>query len=1031
MKRTYDKKETKRFLSILSGGRDNEPHFFQTFLDDKSVTINSKPNTFLKSIDAKDLYSTLKELNKGGHGIFVTVHEMDDSGNRTKNNCTKIRGIPLDFDKCLPSHFHLEPTMIVSSSGDSPKGHAYWLFSEPVPMTNEEYLNLWTRFYEHYKADQPDAACKDTARVLRVPGFYNKKPEYGGFAYVSIKEASEKYYSIEQMTEGLPEATAVSVSAKRTGSNESFKAESWSKIAANYRANKIPKDKSLKEKTNVMMRKHFALAIANGGGMHKAIGDSGLCCTRFALAYGIDKAYDLMKAQADAAYAKLGREANERVNDDKRYFAWGLQTGLASELEDAAKFTQMRELTGTEVDVQWASEAGLFAEDAQIYALQSYTGSGKTKLIIDYISKIPKDESFIVISHRVTLLAQWHGSIAPLNVDFYKDDASKLQTSHRLICSYDSLNKLRGRMFDHVILDETDEGFAHALSGQTSIRNFRRQTIEALKILLYNAERIVMVSAFLSNTEVDMVKALAESDDVRAIINTRQPKHRQYFRYDSKAVIEQALWKALADDKSIMVMCDSSKNARMLYEKAKELFGDSKKFKLVNRDTDDKHEMDLPNKYFAGYDAVFCSPTAFTGVDINDPKLYHAVFGMFTNTLSGIGIYYLIQAMNRIRTPMDNECHVFVADDFYKMESPDGESALIKANAKEADLKQFVNLSKDGSALCESTLLEAYKTYEHFLGQYLQRAEVESSRRFTKFWSRIEKQGHTIVNVSECDANDIVKVSGDKDVREALREADCLAVLNAAIVDSETANELLAKHDRKKDEQNSLERYFAQLAHEKLELNEKLMLHYQRSSKMLALLLQRFHMLPPVAAKKDEYFMKQFRYDRQNYVDKHRFAEELLALVASIVNKKFSASTLAGEWLEFQKANEKHIAEYGVKVANSQPVVTFSAVLKMLEYTVECNKERDGDKIVRSYRAIRKREQEALYTAMYEAAKANAAKAQTIDNYLDEEVHPIDVAQASFATMTDSSDFVRELVKRGYCEKADGRWEAPVTEEYM
>lgn len=78
------------------------------------------------------------------------------------------------------------PTCVIDSGGGL---HAYWLLEEPVPLThdNRAYMRRCQAAWVDYTGG--DDGAKDLARVLRLPGWQNRKPERGpDFPTVKIME---------------------------------------------------------------------------------------------------------------------------------------------------------------------------------------------------------------------------------------------------------------------------------------------------------------------------------------------------------------------------------------------------------------------------------------------------------------------------------------------------------------------------------------------------------------------------------------------------------------------------------------------------------------------------------------------------------------------------------------------------------------------------------------------------------------------------------------------------------------------------
>ena len=143
----------------------------------------------------KDLLPTLNALNEQGAAIFVTVNATDGKG-RKAENITRIRAIWQDDDVGYQGAFPLQPSIIVSTSPG--KFQRYWLADD---LSMDDYKAVMRTMIEQYGSDKQ--AGTDTARVLRVPGFYHLKGEP---YLVRIIEASGKRYSRDEVLKAFPPA---------------------------------------------------------------------------------------------------------------------------------------------------------------------------------------------------------------------------------------------------------------------------------------------------------------------------------------------------------------------------------------------------------------------------------------------------------------------------------------------------------------------------------------------------------------------------------------------------------------------------------------------------------------------------------------------------------------------------------------------------------------------------------------------------------------------------------------------------------
>ena len=180
-------KETLEFLELLDP-QAGRVFTFQTF-DDSHDPNTGKPDPKLAVIIHAEvdtvLEKRLRNLNKNGAGIFVSVNETDGKG-RKKENITRVRAMQLDLDgQPLPETWPLEPHIIVELSPG--RYHVYWRV-DGMPL--DQYEGVQRAIAKHHDGD-PKVAMLTTC--ARLPGFMHQKdyPTYKPF-HTKLLEWSER-----------------------------------------------------------------------------------------------------------------------------------------------------------------------------------------------------------------------------------------------------------------------------------------------------------------------------------------------------------------------------------------------------------------------------------------------------------------------------------------------------------------------------------------------------------------------------------------------------------------------------------------------------------------------------------------------------------------------------------------------------------------------------------------------------------------------------------------------------------------------
>ena len=159
--------EAQEYLTLLD--EETDQFTFLTF-DDNKQRRKAQGDKLVR-----ELYGTLDEhfnslvsLNNAGAGIFVMVQRGDGKG-RKSDNVTSIRCIFNENDDGLTNQFPIDPHFIVESS---PNKYHYYFLCDGLGI--DEFKPVMQCMVNNYGSDH---RAMDTARVLRVAGFYHQKGE--------------------------------------------------------------------------------------------------------------------------------------------------------------------------------------------------------------------------------------------------------------------------------------------------------------------------------------------------------------------------------------------------------------------------------------------------------------------------------------------------------------------------------------------------------------------------------------------------------------------------------------------------------------------------------------------------------------------------------------------------------------------------------------------------------------------------------------------------------------------------------------
>lgn len=148
-----------------------------------------------EKIAAPDFQQWLKERNQAGFDIYMGMNTLkDEAYSRTKRDIHEIKHVYLDLDyrgsdslKAIQGSDEVpKPNFVLDTSPG--KHQVIWKIEGATPHEAEE---LQQRMAHEFGAD---IAATDVSRVLRLPGFANRK--YEAECLVRVTKHSDKTYSL-------------------------------------------------------------------------------------------------------------------------------------------------------------------------------------------------------------------------------------------------------------------------------------------------------------------------------------------------------------------------------------------------------------------------------------------------------------------------------------------------------------------------------------------------------------------------------------------------------------------------------------------------------------------------------------------------------------------------------------------------------------------------------------------------------------------------------------------------------------------
>ena len=150
----------------------------------------------VKDIAAHDFQQWLTDRNRAGFDIYIGMNTLKDGAySRTKRDINEIRHVYLDLDfrgsealkGIQSSHEVPQPNFVLDTSPG--KHQVIWKIDRATPQEAEDLQQCMAHEFG------ADVAATDVSRVLRLPGFANRK--YEAECLVRVTKHSDKTYSLQ------------------------------------------------------------------------------------------------------------------------------------------------------------------------------------------------------------------------------------------------------------------------------------------------------------------------------------------------------------------------------------------------------------------------------------------------------------------------------------------------------------------------------------------------------------------------------------------------------------------------------------------------------------------------------------------------------------------------------------------------------------------------------------------------------------------------------------------------------------------
>lgn len=881
----------------------------------------------------KTFASELAYWNRKGWNVYVMVNEATAGGQDDDSViCTRAQFIDKDAG-AQPRTTHRPPHCIVETTppgkvAEAPEGKRQYHWRTKPNTDFQAFRVGQARAIAYYQSDN---RIKNLSRIMRLPGFLNwKNPASPHLVKLLMIDPTLPLYEQDELTAALPpvanETREVNSRQDKLGRTTANEEEVANQFQNSLLSKLITTDDALRAEAKV--KKAFSMAVKKNQkasasvSIHGVILDAGLMATDYALIHGVPAAISFICYQAATAYSKLGRsETSARLRDDRRAAKDGLVHGLAA--RETQLLALKRSIAPTvSTNNRYVSEAMLkLKTESKIVGIQSGMDTGKTTYIRN---RIADAKSVLIITYRRPLAYDWKKELGEKFALYSEFKQRKdLLKCKFVICSIDSLPKVRGMRFDVVVLDEADGAISHALLGETRVKDYRRKVLEVMQAVLYTTNQVFVCSAHLSELEMEVVKKLSRSDDAVAVQNLYVHPGEKYYRYVQQMKCENELIAKLKKGLSVIVHTDSVNSAESLRKKIIKQT-EIEPLVLTAEHSDELADINI-NDLVRGQQCVIASPVLGVGVNIDEPGLFDCVFGFFTNSVHPISYLDLMQSLKRVRKPNRKEYHVYISKltNFDKLSKAEIEQ---RERVAETNVEEFTRLAMDNTLVIMEGFVELYRMIQPWQAQYLFRQYHESQHRFYKFWNAIKSEGHEVIDV----AGDEEGVDDWKKEAKEINDEVKLERLQADSGDSLMLDVLGLS-----------------------EADSDTVAMWQRRGKRIYE-LAKFSKLSEQAAKAidiNELSTIGFARDLTNAATKRDFAIKLFSFVDAFTNVSYSEEDLT-EWNTFATTNADDLRSLGIKVDASKPAVSLNSVLKLMLCDVESTRVRAKKLTIADYRKL-------------------------------------------------------------------------------
>ena len=461
-----------------------------------------------------------------------------------------------------------------------------------------------------------------------------------------------------------------------------------------------------------------------------------------------------------------------------------------------------------------------------ILALKSPMGTGKTEALKKILELLHC--GIFLIGYRNSLLLQTGRRIPGI---YHRTEVvNELQFSAKLesisLCM-DSIWSIKvSDVRDKVlVLDEAPLVIEHLLTSDTC-KSRRSELISHFWELLKNCAGVVIMSDQLTDREVALIQKTSGIEDkgTLAVENAYQMPSREVIVYEHEKHLREVLNDAITEGKRIFLATDSQKFTDAWGRKTTEEIKSDCRTLIINSETLYKKEvkdfLKSPDEHLYLYDFVLTSPTAESGLSINERGYCDEIFVRWTH----LGLDACTQIMHRVR---DTDCPVHLFAPKCRNGSKTGEDLLneeidrISAiwadeqklrtryeqkDASSADVESFAKFLFD-SAISMSSIVSDYKKspFTEYLNEIKEIRLLEQHSLRDLLVHDLRVRGYDVKDAKEVEINkDKVSVTKQS---ETIKQEKSLAIFDANILSDDEYENANRREVKTPEEMAELRKY--------------------------------------------------------------------------------------------------------------------------------------------------------------------------------------------------------------------------------